>query len=166
MTVEKRLLKPLPILPGPEETHRLIRQRMATLPKGSNTLGGRPVDQTPIPPIKPMTRTVEGNHGWKATLIGRLFERPSGIHIPYHLLSDILTPLCDWWEEAARDAVMDCPPPENVRYPPCGQRRKQPDDPDNKRRLRPVGHPGVRQQGLGQFTPPDGVHLQRQGKSQ
>ena len=68
-----------------------------------------------------MTRTVEGNHGWKATLIGRLFERPSGIHIPYHLLSDILTPLCDWWEETARDAVIDCPPPENVHYPHPGK---------------------------------------------
>ena len=117
MTTATGLLKPLPALPGPDETHRLIRARIADLPENQPKSGWQNQEHPRIPNTIPLTKTIQGNHGWTATLVGSRFERTGRINIPNHLLAEILKPLCDWWEEAARNAVMDCPAPENVRYP-------------------------------------------------
>ena len=102
MATNTSLWKPMPTLPGPEETQSWIRQRIA-----ESDHSNHPANHT-------LSRTIEGKHGWKAILFGQISSHQTGL--PY-ILSDLFLPLCDWWEEMAYEAVLNCPPPENVRYP-------------------------------------------------
>ena len=112
-----RLFRSPPRLPDTEETHDLIRQRIATIPDHSHE-----EDRVQDPGIveiasEALARSVEGDYGWKATLLGNTTIDNIGASGTPYLLMDILSPLCDWWEDMAREAILNCPPPENVIYP-------------------------------------------------
>lgn len=118
MATENRQLRHLPSLPGTEESHALVRGRISSLPHLPNYYRHSRVryQEAERRAIDALGRTIESKYGWKATLLGNTVVESGDLGVPY-LLLDILAPLCDWWEEMAYDAVMDCPPPENVRYP-------------------------------------------------
>lgn len=120
MTTQNRQYRPPPQLPETEETHALIRQRIATLPDQSQRGGWVNDPDFEEVAVDTLGRSVVGKHGWKATLLGDTIIKFGSFGTPY-LLADILMPLCDWWEEMAYEAVLNCPAPENVRHPKHGK---------------------------------------------
>ena len=92
------MTRKISVLPPPpvdrmKELYQQVEQRIKEL-HGNYELSNQAV-----------TRKIEGKHGWSATL------RIGGSHI----LQEGLEELGDWWEENARQAVLECPEPENAR---------------------------------------------------
>ena len=92
------MTRKISVLPPPpvdrmKELYQQVEQRIKEL-HGNYELSNQAV-----------TRKIEGGHGWSATL------RIGGSHI----LQEGLEELGDWWEENARQAVLECPEPENAR---------------------------------------------------
>ena len=115
MTTQSGQYRSPPQLLETEETHALIRQRIATLPEQSQRGGWVNEPDFVEAAVDTLGRSAVGKHGWKATLLGDTIIRSGSFGTPY-LLMDILPPLCDWWEEMANEAILNCPAPENVRY--------------------------------------------------
>ena len=114
---------PLPELPGPEQTQRLVRARAKLIAElearhDQPELEREIVDLT----VRTLGRTIRGPQGWSASLLGNTIVQSVNPLTPY-LLLDVLPPLCDWWQRMATEAVGDCPPPDNVRLPRAGGRR-------------------------------------------
>ena len=109
------LLAPMPALPDPDKAISLIRARIAYLDELDPWDEWQNEVRIEKEVQSNLGRTIQGKHGWKADLLSRNIR--SGDCTTAYILLDILPPLCDWWEEMARDAVMNCPPPENVRCP-------------------------------------------------
>ena len=92
------MTRKISVLPPPpvdrmKELYQQVEQRIKEL-HGNYELSNQAV-----------TRKIEGEQGWSATL------RVGGSHI----LQEGLEELGDWWEENARQAVLECPEPENAR---------------------------------------------------
>ena len=116
-------LAPLPELPGPEETQRLVRARAAVI-TGLERDYNNPEREKEIADltVRTLGRTIRGPQGWSASLLGNTIVESVNPVTPY-LLLDVLPSLCDWWERMALQAVRDCPPPDNVRLPQAGGRK-------------------------------------------
>ena len=92
MTRKISVLTPPPV-DRMKELYQQVEQRIKEL-HGNYELSNQAV-----------TRKIEGKQGWSATL------RVGGSQI----LQEGLEELADWWEENARQAVLECPEPENAR---------------------------------------------------
>ena len=58
-------------------------------------------------------RTVRGENGWSATLFGTGPASPILAPWAEYIFLETLKELAAWWEDAVRDAVAQCPEPEN-----------------------------------------------------
>lgn len=113
MAQDRTTLTPMPEMPGPEEAWEMVRARVRSLPGGQ---GWEEHPRVREAALSTLARTITGRHGWTAELLGNAALFYGNTSVPY-LVMDLLIPLCDWWAENARAAVLDCPPPENPRYP-------------------------------------------------
>ena len=110
---------PMPQLPEPPEALELVRSRVASIPRGV-TRGQDPAREAEELAIRTLARSIEGRHGWNANLLGTTIMESGNFLTPYFIM-DILIPLCDWWLQMAREAVENCPAPDEVRLPHVGR---------------------------------------------
>ena len=109
----------LPELPGPSEATDLVRARIVEKRQHEHNAGISQVDTRIHEAYLRLPRRIDGENGWAASLMADT-NGAAGYITNLYLVSDLLAPLADWWEETVTPAVNKCPPPEGVILPAFG----------------------------------------------